>query len=106
MMRTFAVDTGGSVVFATFHVTFVAAPAARLPAVFGAVIANGPARFDTSTCVLASFVPPPPARLSRAVTQKFSVRVAFGSTSPVIQSGAVVPGSGAIAGTAFALPRM
>ena len=106
VMRTFAVDTGASALEATFHATVATLPAANVAAVFGAVTANGPAAFATVTTVLASFVPPPPARLSRTVTRKFSVRLTFGSTSPVMNSGLLVPGRGAVAGTAFAFARM
>lgn len=107
VMRTFAVDTGEAVVFATFQVTVVAVPAAiETLVVFGAVTANGPAPFATVTTVVASFVPPPPARLSRTVTRKVMVRFAFGRISPVNHSGVVWPGRGAVAGTAFALLRM
>src|SRR5688572_21284202 len=105
-MRTFAVLIGAMLVLPTFQVTVCAEPAAQVTAVFGAVTANGTPALLTVIAVNASFVPPPPARLSRTVTRKFSVRFAFGSTSPVMKDGVVVPGSGAVAGGAFALFRM
>src|SRR5436190_9193923 len=106
VMRTFAVPIGALAVLATFQVTVCAEPAAQLTDVFGAVTANGPAVLATVRTVVASFVPPPPARLSRTVTWKLRVRLAFGRTSPAIQLGPAVPSSGAVAGTTFALFRM
>ena len=84
VMRTSAVPTGATLVLATSQITVVAAPAARVIAVFGAVITNGPASLSTVMAVEASLVPPPPARLSRTVTRKLSVRSTFASTSPVM----------------------
>src|SRR5258706_1828786 len=106
VMRTLAVLIGTAVVPATLQVTVCAEPAAQLTAVFGAVTAKGQAALLTVIAVAASLVPPPPALLSRTVTLKFKVRLAFGSTSPANHSGVVVPGNGAVAGTAFALLRM
>ena len=50
---------------------------------------NGPESLRTFTCVAAELTPPPPARLSRAVTRKFIVRVVVGIDSPIV----VVPDS-------------
>lgn len=83
VMRTLAALMPLAVVPATSQVTACALPAAQLTAVLGAVTRNGPAAAATVTAVLASLVPPPPARLSRAVTRKFSVRLVLGSTSAV-----------------------
>src|SRR5262245_32710378 len=104
-MRTFAALTGGSVVFATLQVTVCAEPAAKLTAVFGVSTGNGPAVFATTTAVLASLVPPPPAWLSRTVTRKFKVRVAFGSSSAVMQSRAG-HGDPLVSGGSLALSRI
>src|SRR5688572_24725715 len=87
VMRTLAVLTGAAVVDATFQVTVCAEPEGQLTAVFGAVTANGPAAVVTVTLLLASFVPPPPARLSRAVTQKVIVRFVLACTSPTKKFG-------------------
>src|SRR5690349_12427026 len=77
---TVAALTGAAVVSATFQVT-VRDPDHVTPAA-GAVTVNGPAACTTVTCVSAEFTPPPPARLSRAVTRKFIVRFVVGSFSP------------------------
>src|SRR5436190_11768609 len=81
VIRTFAVLIGAADVFATFQVTVWAEPAAQLTDVFGAVTANGPAELATVSTVVASFVPPPPARLSRTVTGQLFARLAFGRSS-------------------------
>ena len=102
----FAVLTPLAVVPATFQVMLWLEPAAQLTAVSGAVTIKGPANVVLVTATDASLVPPPPARLSRAVTRKFIVRPVVGNTSAVSQLGVAVPGSGAVAGATFALLRM
>jgi len=89
------------------HLMVWLSPSAQLTAVLGAVTIKGPAAVAVVTATDASFVPPPPARLSRAVTRKFMVRAVLGSTSAVSQVvGAVVLGSAAVAGATFALLRI
>ena len=100
VIRTKIVFKGATEVPSTFQVTVCVEPLAQLTAVFGAVTANGPETLSTVTTVLASLVPPPPL-LSRTVTRKFKVRLAFANTSPAIKFGVVVPGNGAVAGTAL-----
>src|SRR5262249_34864804 len=39
----------------------------------------------TFTCIVAELTPPPPTRLSRAVTWKFILRVVVGSDSPKVE---------------------
>ena len=77
---TVAALTGAAVVPATFQVT-VRAPD-QTTAVFGAVTTNGPAAPATVTVMSSVATPPPPARWSRAVTRKCSVRDVVGSLSP------------------------
>ncbi len=99
-MATLAQLTGAAVVDATFQVTVWPEPAAQETAVFGAVTWNGPAVEVTLTVIVSFWTPPPPARLSRAVTRKVIVRVVAGSTS------AGTYGEGSVAGGTFALARM
>ena len=87
VIRTKIVFTGATEVPSTFQVTVCVEPLAQLTAVFGAVTANGPETLSTVTTVLASLVPPPPPLLSRTVTRKFKVRLAFANTSPPSNSG-------------------
>src|SRR6185436_688171 len=78
---TLAALTGALAVPATSHVT-VCTPA-KTPPLLCDVTRNGPAAVVTLTCISDVFTPPPPARLSRAVTRKFIVRVVVGITSPI-----------------------
>ena len=64
---------------ATFHVT-VRNPD-QLVVVFGEVTTNGPAPPTEVTVMSESATPPPPTRLSRAVTRNFIVRPVVGSFS-------------------------
>src|SRR5262245_34307779 len=79
---TLAALIGDAEVLATFQVTDCDDPPCQLTAVFGCVTAKGPAVETTLTCIAALAVPPPAARLSRAVKRKFMVRVVEGSVSP------------------------
>src|SRR5438093_162018 len=54
----------------------------QITAVFGEVTLNGPAEPTTVTAMSSVVTPPPPTRLSRAVTRKFIVREVVGSSSP------------------------
>jgi hypothetical protein len=83
-MFTLAQETGDADVFATFQVTACVEPAAHVTAVLGAVTVNGPASLRTLSCMVSMAVPPPPARLSRAVTRNVIVRVVVGSSSPMV----------------------
>src|SRR5439155_1870440 len=56
--------------------------AGQVVAEAGWVTVNGPESLRALTCVAAELTPPPPARLSRAVTRKFIVRVVAGIDSP------------------------
>ena len=69
-------------VLATAHVTVRVSPTVQTSGELGCVTAKGPLLLVTLTCILAEFTAPPPARLSRAVTWKFMVRVVVGSDSP------------------------
>ena len=82
---TFAQLIGAPAVFATLQVTSCAELPGQEIGVLGAVTAKGPAVETTLTCIGALAVPPPAARLSRAVKRKFIVRLVEGSTSPVRQ---------------------
>src|SRR5262249_27433103 len=73
---------GAAVVPATFQVTVVKFE--NTPPLLCDVITNGPAPPTTLTDISEVFTPPPPARLSRAVTRKFSVRDVVGMTSPIV----------------------
>src|SRR5688572_11196746 len=83
-MRTFAAPTGATAVFATSQVTVCVEPAGQLTFVLGAVTTNGPASAREVTVVVSAEKPPPPERLSRAVTRKVMVRVVVGSDSPSV----------------------
>jgi hypothetical protein len=58
-------------------------PLVRETAVLGLVMRNGPLAPLTLTVACDEATPPPPARLSRAVTWNVMVRVVVGSASPV-----------------------
>ena len=82
---TFAQLTGARFVLLTLQVTTCDEPPDHDTAVFGWVTAKGPAEETTLACIGALAVPPPAARLSRAVKRKFIVRVVEGKSSPVKQ---------------------
>ncbi len=82
---TLAAETGAAELPATFQVTVRVEAACHLTAVLGAVTRNGPAAVVTVMLVCADAMPPPPARLSRAVTWKCITRLVDGRTSPVAQ---------------------
>src|SRR5260221_236792 len=79
-MFTLVANIGEMAVPATFHITVWLEDQVTL--LFGAVTTNGPALLVTVTCMSAVLKPPPPARLSRATTRKFIVRLLVGSNSP------------------------
>ena len=81
-IATFAQEIGVRFVFATFQVTVCVEAAGQETADAGAVIAKGPAVETEATVVVSEFTPPPPPRLSRAVSRKFIVRVVVGRVSP------------------------
>src|SRR5215467_9222083 len=81
-MFTFAVLIGAMAVPATFQLT-VPCPDQETPLV-GAVTRNGPAEATTVTWESPLSTPPAPARLSRAVTRKFMVRLVDGNRSPAV----------------------
>src|SRR5688572_2733687 len=81
---TFAQLTGALFVLATFQVIVWFVPVAHDAPAAGLVTTKGPASLRTFTCVAAEFTPPPPLRLSRAVTRKFIVRVVVGRDSPML----------------------
>ncbi len=60
----------------TFQVTVCVLLPAQVTAVFGAVTAKAPPALTTVTITLESgcMMPPPPVRLSRAVSLNFNVR--------------------------------
>ena len=95
IILTFAQLIGAPAVFATFQVTSWFELPGQETGVLGAVTAKGPAVETTPTCIAALAVPPPAARLSRAVKRKFIVRVVEGITSPV--RNAPVVGGGTLA---------
>jgi len=82
---TFAHETGAEAVFATFHVTVCDVPPVQVVAEFGDVTEKGPAADVTLRSMSSEFTPPPAARLSRAVTLNFIVRVVVGSDSPIVE---------------------
>src|SRR5262245_2835135 len=65
--------TGATLVLLTLHVTVWVVPTGHVSPPLGAVTWNGPAPPATVSATWSSRVPPPPARLSRTVTRKFSV---------------------------------
>ena len=85
VMLTFAQLTGAVEVPATFHVTVSVVPPVQTSGVFGEVTTNGPAVDVTLRTIASEFTPPPAARLSRAVTLKFIVRVVVGNNSPIAE---------------------
>ena len=93
---TLAALTGTAVVLATFQVTVKGIPPVTVTAVFGAVTPNGPLSARTFTAVVASLIPPPPARLSRTVTRNCIVRVVVGMDSPLIKTALPGPKAKAI----------
>src|SRR5881628_3464035 len=81
-MVTLAALIGENAVPATSQVT-VRKPD-QTTGVFGEVTLNGPAVPTTVTAMSSVATPPPPTRLSRAVTRKFIVRDVVGSASPAV----------------------
>src|SRR5262245_58412891 len=81
---TFGQFTGAWVVFATSHVTVCWVPPTQVTLVFGAVTLNGPAPPAIVMVVEALATPPPPLRLSRAVSRNFIARLVVGSDSPKV----------------------
>ena len=81
-MVTLAALIGEAVVPATSQVT-VRKPD-QTTGVFGEVTRNGPAVPTTVTAMSSVVTPPPPTRLSRAVTRKFIVREVVGRASPAV----------------------
>src|ERR1039458_4966820 len=77
---TLAALTGALAVPATFQV-MVCALVQATPAA-GEVTTKGPALVVTVTCISEEAVAPALAEMSRAVTRKFSVRLAVGNISP------------------------
>jgi hypothetical protein len=57
---TFAVETGGAAVPATFHVTRNREFPGMLTGALGSVTRNGPANVDVVTSVVSVLAPPPP----------------------------------------------
>src|SRR4051794_27861220 len=82
-ISTLAAFMGAPAVPATFQVT-VWEPN-QVTFELGAVMTKGPAFEETVTCMSELFTPPPPARLSRAVTRKCNVRLVLGNISPAVE---------------------
>ena len=80
---TFAALTGAAVVPATFQVTVKLLFPGMEIAVLGAVTVKGPGVPLTITFDDVVLMPPPLARLSRAITWNTMVRLMAGSSSPV-----------------------
>ena len=83
---TFAAPIGAAAVFATSQVTVCSEAPGQDTAVFGEVTRNGPASPRTASTMSSEALPPPPARLSRAVTRNVMLRVMLGSTSPNVDT--------------------
>src|SRR5262249_54265388 len=81
-MLTVAALIGALALPPGFHV-IVCWPA-QTTKLLGEVTTSGPPLVTTVTIMSALFTPPPPARLSRAVTRNCIVRLVDGSSSPAV----------------------